>query len=137
MSEPKCEVYQWLHSISNGLTLDSLAVEFESRGFQKISLPKYVKLSDLDDKLFLCNVFYIKRVQYCWSLQFHVQQCTIIVQIHFMLSSCGVCFFNISGRIFRDISTLNPFDLRSITWGLLGLRNFRLPKFQPCKFLYL
>ena len=48
MSEPKSEVYLWLHSISNGLGLERLAVEFESRGFRKTSSLKYIKLSDLD-----------------------------------------------------------------------------------------
>lgn len=35
--------YLWLHSISNGLGLERLAVEFESRGFRKTSSLKYVK----------------------------------------------------------------------------------------------
>lgn len=48
MSEPKSEVYLWLNSISNGLGLERLAVEFESRGFRKTSSLKYIKLSDLD-----------------------------------------------------------------------------------------
>ena len=48
MSEPKSELYLWLNSISNGLGLERLAVEFESRGFRKTSSLKYIKLSDLD-----------------------------------------------------------------------------------------
>ena len=48
MSELKSEAYLWLRSISNGLGLERLATEFESRGFRRTSLLKYIRLSDLD-----------------------------------------------------------------------------------------
>ena len=48
MSELKSEAYLWLRSISNGLGLERLATEFESQGFRRISLLKYIRLSDLD-----------------------------------------------------------------------------------------
>ena len=48
MATPKSEVYQWLCSISNGLELERLAGEFESRGFRTVDSLKYIKSSDLD-----------------------------------------------------------------------------------------
>ena len=48
MSERKSEVYHWLLSISNGLGLERLAEDFESRGFRNVSSLKYVRASDLD-----------------------------------------------------------------------------------------
>ena len=48
MSEGKSEVFLWLRSISNGLGLERLAEEFESRGFRKTSSLKYIRSSDLD-----------------------------------------------------------------------------------------
>ena len=48
MSEAKSEVFLWLRSISNGLGLERLAEEFESRGFRKTSSLKYIRSSDLD-----------------------------------------------------------------------------------------
>lgn len=48
MSEAKSEVFLWLRSISNGLGLERLAVEFESWGFRKTSSLKYIRSSDLD-----------------------------------------------------------------------------------------
>ena len=38
MATPRSEVYQWLCSISNGLQLERLAGEFESRGFRTVDL---------------------------------------------------------------------------------------------------
>ena len=48
MATPKSEVYQWLCSISNGLELERLAGEFESRGFRTVDSLKYIKSLDLD-----------------------------------------------------------------------------------------
>ena len=48
MATPRSEVYQWLCSISNGLQLERLAGEFESRGFRTVDSLKYIKSSDLD-----------------------------------------------------------------------------------------
>ena len=48
MSEGKSEVFLWLRSISNGLGLERLAEDFESRGFRKTSSLKYIRSSDLD-----------------------------------------------------------------------------------------
>ena len=48
MATPKSEVYQWLCSISNGLELERLAGEFESRGFRTVDSLKYIKSPDLD-----------------------------------------------------------------------------------------
>ena len=48
MATPKSEVYKWLCSISNGLELERLAGEFESRGFRTVNSLKYLKTSDLD-----------------------------------------------------------------------------------------
>ena len=47
MLEAKSEVFLWLCSISNGLGLERLAKEFESRGFRKTSYLKYIRSSDL------------------------------------------------------------------------------------------
>ena len=48
MATPKSEVYQRLCSISNGLELERLAGEFESRSFRTVDSLKYIKSSDLD-----------------------------------------------------------------------------------------
>ena len=48
MAALKSEVYQWLCSISNGLELERLAGEFESRGFRTVDSLKYIKSPDLD-----------------------------------------------------------------------------------------
>ena len=48
MATPRSEVYQWLCSISNGLQLERLAGELESRGFRTVDSLKYIKSSDLD-----------------------------------------------------------------------------------------
>lgn len=42
------EIYLWLKTISNGLSLERLSTEFESRGFKTVSSLKYLKESDLD-----------------------------------------------------------------------------------------
>lgn len=46
--QSKVEGFLWLRSISKGLGLKRLAVEFESRGFRKTSSLKYIRSSDLD-----------------------------------------------------------------------------------------
>ena len=48
MATPKSEVYQRLCSICNGLELERLAGEFESRSFRTVDSLKYIKSSDLD-----------------------------------------------------------------------------------------
>ena len=48
MGTPESEVYKWLCSISNGLELQRLAWEFESRGFRTVNSLKYLKTPDLD-----------------------------------------------------------------------------------------
>lgn len=42
------EVFQWLKSISNGLGLERLAEDFESRGFSTVGSLKYFRSPDLD-----------------------------------------------------------------------------------------
>ena len=47
-AQKRSEIYNWLRAISNGLGLERLSDEFESRGFVTVSSLKYLKESDLD-----------------------------------------------------------------------------------------
>ena len=55
------EVYHWLNSLSPGMNLERLSVQFESRGFRSRRSLAYVKSEDLDsffpspDKLLLAE----------------------------------------------------------------------------------
>ena len=57
----KSEVYHWLKSLSPGMKLERLSVQFESRGFRPRRSLAYVKSEDLDsffqspDKLLLAE----------------------------------------------------------------------------------
>ena len=57
----KSEVYHWLKSLSPGMKLERLSLEFESRGFRSRRSLAYVKSEDLDsfflspDKLLLAE----------------------------------------------------------------------------------
>ena len=59
----KSEVYIWLKSLSPGMKLEKLPVQFESKGFRSRRSPAYVKSEDLDsffassDKLLLVKSF--------------------------------------------------------------------------------
>ena len=57
----KSEVYHWLKSLSPGMKLERLSVQFESKGFRSRRSLAYVKSEDLDsffpspDKLLLAE----------------------------------------------------------------------------------
>ena len=57
----KSEVYHWLKSLSPGMKLERLSVQFESRGFRSRRSLAYIKSEDLDsffpspDKLLLAE----------------------------------------------------------------------------------
>ena len=48
----KSEVYHWLKSLSPGMKLERLSLQFESRGFRSRRSLAYVKSEDLDSKIY-------------------------------------------------------------------------------------